>query len=346
MVKTTFIMGAGVCIPFKFPSGIQLVNNIIDQRNQSEAGDAASEVLNEIFTDCGLTPGSDKFKQFYIDLKNSNLNSIDRFLNDFGNSKKEDFELYQLHGRAAITVEIVKAEIEYSSNMFNSQQEYIEKNVFRHIWNELPGNDRPSEIQELKFVTFNYDRMFEHFIYRSLVGLGYSHDLAIKTIAQMDIVHVYGKIGDYNPEDFSSSAPLFGKYHTKLSFEQIFKKHKQRILDSIPALKLLTDDRIDPEVQEKLTERFANNRRVVILGFGYDHLNCSRLRECFEAAHPLPPNAIDNHVNAKNWYGSAYQKYESECVSIRGRLHMHENNLGMLSHNDVHFMRDRITLFT
>ena len=294
---------------------------------------------------CGIEPSHRGSEEFFDDLKYSSLNSIDRFLNDFGNTSKQNYiEYYQKFGRFLIALEILHAEHVFAKNMLDIEHESMTSNVFRHIWNELPGQNRPEELKSLRFITFNYDRMLEHFIYKSLRGLGHTHELALSTIAELDIVHVYGSVGEYDPKHFNNLPTLTpNDYRRRLNTDVAMS-----IKRAMDQLQLLTEDRVAPEIKEKIITRFANNRRVVILGFGYDHTNCKLLKDCYDksGSSMITPDPANIRSMRNNWKGSAYEKEGQTRETIAQRLGMGIGNLGHSGDEDVHFMQNHVQLFT
>ncbi len=172
--RTVFVLGAGASIPYGFPSGAELRQEICDQT--LKPGDSRHDIL----MDCKFTFA--EVKQFRIALARSWASSIDMFLATRLDCQKV--------GKAAIALTIAKYEIE--NNLFFAQPS---GDWLRFLWSLLHTprvDDFPSD--RVSFITFNYDRTLEHAL---LNGLEHAYQLAGSALlARMPrIVHVYGSLG-------------------------------------------------------------------------------------------------------------------------------------------------------
>ena len=333
MESTTFIFGAGVSIPFELPSGEQLLKLIVAQKKWFPLKQkvSISQSYIEMLHLCDQKPGSSHTKQFYHSIARSPTGSIDQFLND--NPKFEEI------GKIAIAYEILRLEHEHHSCVSDIWWKKNDQNVFRHIWNSLPGKDRFEELSKHRFITFNYDRMFEHFVFDALVhGLGKDPDDAIQKIKGLDIIHVYGSLGEYSQFCFGQKFNIDSK--------SLIVRNADAVKKASQSIKLMKDARADIEVEKRMSEALNSHGRVIFLGFGYDDTNCKLLKRCYHDGYAATDKGrLDLHAN-NYWHGSVMDKLSAEVSRIQSLLNLREDHIGDKSSNDVMFMRAKINVYT
>jgi hypothetical protein len=165
------------------------------------------------------------------------------------------------------------------------------------------------------FITFNYDRSLEHFLFSVLWGLIKNSNINIHNetqwkavtdvIKQIPIIHVYGKIGKLPWEDgryepgrcCSGDVVSYGHEGRDGSFA-VLARRTHTMID------LIYEERKDNPEIENAKKLISNSKRIFFLGFGYDENNLSILN--------LPGSLSGNFV-----VGTALHSTENERQQIR-----------------------------
>jgi hypothetical protein len=312
--KTVFILGAGASCPYGYPSGARLRELICFdggfwqnytgylQNNQSVQG-----------TKENRTREVNQFRKIF---KDANIKSIDVFMAD--NPKLAPT------GKYIIAYEVFRAE---QQSCFGEEakrrQEQLEglrqlPDKRRYIWGTagfqggdwyfylynrliegLVGKDALPDFSDdkISFITFNYDRSLEHFLYESLSN-SFTEVLeteVIKCLKKLKILHVYGQVAplkwqdseqgiDYRPE---INEPLLQKAATNI--KTIYEQKESSVLND--AQKLL-----------------AQAEKIFFLGFGYAQENLEVLK--------LP----DRTKRTTEIYGTAFGLEPKEKLDVREKI--------------------------
>ena len=242
---TVFNLGAGSSMPFKFPSGGKLIKNI--HRN------LGSGSRKKNFYELGF---DDKIiDSFRLALLSSNLPSIDEFLR----FRKEFLSI----GKVAITQELIQHELEENLISFN-------ESWLRHFFNYLVQDSGFSSFlyNKISFITFNYDRSLEHFLFTSLKNTYGEDDNRISIILKKTpIIHIHGKLGDLPWQNKNLSRPYnptLGKYSNLLEVAQ--------------NLRIIFESKSDMNELDLIFNMLQKAKRIYFLGFGYHKQNLELLR--------------------------------------------------------------------
>lgn len=148
--QTTLILGAGASVPYGFPTGRSLADQIIEELTQG------STPLHIQLHKCGFE--HEAIREFATRLTSLELYSIDRFL--------EAQPSYREIGGAAIAAIMIPNE---SSDRLKASDE---DHWYRHLFNELLSG-QTYDSSWLHVLTFNYDRSLEQYLFERLVdGMG------------------------------------------------------------------------------------------------------------------------------------------------------------------------------
>ncbi len=280
---TLFIIGAGAGVPYGFPTGEQLINNICHkcERYLRDIIPHGSDTQKE------LHHFDEKLKQYDIfrrTLLQSSTLSIDLFL-----SRNPEF---QLIGRVAILLCLIEAE---KDNMKNGVV-LSDQNWLAYLFNRLTGNlTNPKDYEKLitnniKFITFNYDRLFENFFQVSMQNSfsAYKNEV-IEKIKEIQIEHVYGKLGllNWQTNDQQDSNILY--YGNGCRYDQIDTLSKN--------IKLIQDRQ---ELRNNhIAEWVRNAKRIFFLGFGYadENLSVLGIPETLNEKQKIYGTALNNTIN-------------------------------------------------
>lgn len=256
--RKVFIIGAGAHVAYGFPTGKGLKDEIIGP--QAIAEYASSVFHNHI-------EFVERFK------KAESLDSIDAFL--------QNHPEFEEIGKYAIAWAISRAEADTggerkaSAYKKNIEDQEIDDDWIRFLTrlttNTLPG-DHYKKIgkNDVNFITFNYDRTLEHFIYEDLTNAYRCDPDGLRIIGEFitsKIHHVYGKIGPL-PWQSANGFP-YGVPTKKLP-----KLHE--IMHNINII------RTGDEPRHELVQLLERADTIFFLGFGFatENLKVLNIPEC------------------------------------------------------------------
>ncbi len=285
--KTVFILGAGASKPYGFPTALELRRDIIY---------SFPEMFKLAFAEYNAVPNvninlSPEYAKLIDTFNYSSIPSIDLFL-----SRNKHF--YDI-GKKIIAFLIAYYEIKsvFRENVLNPQYDW-----YTFVYNILTKNIINTEDllqlfqqNEVSFVTFNYDRSLENFLYESIFNSFTSKRNEIKSlIANLNITHVYGKIAPLPWQDngftFKYNEPnIYGWLDELTSDIKIIYEQRNEKLE---------------EIQQKISEA----RNIFFLGFGYANENLEAL------------DFSNLMSNKHKIYGTGLGLTESEIIKIKRAL--------------------------
>lgn len=276
--ETVLVLGAGASSDFGFPLGFSLYKDILEILE----GANGYMMLSDIF-------GRQKIEEFKLAYKFSGKESIDEFL-------EHRVELADI-GKALISIAIIKKENE--GELFTYQKD---KHWYRKLLSFMnTSNAEDFSKNKISFVTFNYDRSLEHFLYLSLKNSYKLSDTEIvKIMSSIKIIHIHGHVGSHPCNN--GNALSFFQYHsfdkvedrspfnlTHGNWDENKKYYRyyydvispQNIKSSMQNIKIIHDEENTKELKEAI-ELMDKAQRIIFLGFGYNETNLKRLKisEC------------------------------------------------------------------
>ncbi|MBW1814117.1 MAG: hypothetical protein JRJ39_10750 [Deltaproteobacteria bacterium] len=278
--QTVFILGAGASMPYDYPSGQKLVDEI------------KKDLLAEgsLFKLCvRLNFNKSQIRDFAQKLKYSDPKSINAFL-----ERQDDIIFIDL-GKVLITLALIEKEIE--DNLFSPGNEKWYQDVVDKI--------KPSSLSEfnnsddhgnkiVSFLTFNYDRSFDHYLYQSIKN-SYpeleDYRKCAEIVNSIPIIHLHGQIGKLPWQTNDSTGRPYTKDFDSLKFikdslsprnpyhESDLASKRHDILNISEQIKIIHEKKLDSDIElqkaHKLLDK-ANN--IYFLGFGYNDDNLRRLK--------------------------------------------------------------------
>ncbi len=244
-IPTVLILGAGASHPFRFPLGSELLEGmcaaLADERQQ----------LFQQLKEYGYM--ADEISSFGYELVRSGQQSVDAFL-----EKRPEFLSI---GKAAITCGLVPLENE--ADLINLK---YKDRWYRYLFGKMDaGNLDEFRNNKLSFITFNYDRSLEHFLFLSLKHSYNKSDAETANVLQtIPIVHVYGQLGKH-PYIDKEGRP----YESAINKDVV-----DRCVAEITIVH--EGDRLD--TFSKAHELLGHAQKVCFLGFGYNRTNLERLQ--------------------------------------------------------------------
>jgi hypothetical protein len=115
-----------------------------------------------------------------------------------------------------------------------------------------------------KVITFNYDILLERHILNSLTSFDYAtNEKAVEIINNMDILHVYGKVGEFDwRDDYSITIEKFFSY--------------------VDNVKVIERNQNPQEFIKKASALYTSTKSILFFGFGFDEANLELLALSFK----------------------------------------------------------------
>jgi hypothetical protein len=271
--KTTFIVGAGASKDFGFPLGPELVSNIRNRIDTERMNpNQTRPVFNAAMASKQNADQRRDFGEAATDLCGGLVaaRSIDRLL-----QSRMDRPLVIDMGKCGIASEILEREgncqigqrangdwSERHYSLVNAQDTWIAR-LFSILHEGVTPKRALDVFKDITFITFNYDRCIERYLslaFRHILNL--SPDDAYDVAAQVEIVHVYGSLGDL-PDKLGNGGIPFGGDAT----------FTRSAADSV---RTFTEGAEDGTLQ-RLASIIDESQDIIFLGFGFDRVNLSTL---------------------------------------------------------------------
>jgi len=246
--QTLFILGAGASCTFGYPLGKNLVDIILNNFNPSYKDNAIN-----LFTGLGFS--EEEIINFHNELRLSATPSIDTFL-----EPRHEEERYL--GKLAIAYALIPFE--------KTETLFYDNSWYKTFINKLQPKFEDFDKNKIAFITFNYDRSLEHFLYMALMNrFKESVKEVVEKIEKIPIVHLYGRLG-FLPWEKKGSNDYSRDYNPNIT-PHILRK-------SSSSLKIIFD-KLSPDDEDfkKAKILIRTSRKVYFLGFGFHRDNMERL---------------------------------------------------------------------
>lgn len=246
--KTVFVLGAGASKPYGFPLGPELRDRLCGAIQGSWLAGELERLAN--------MPQQDTH-EFSRDFLHSGLFSIDTYL-----AHRTD---HAHIGRYAIAAELCQKED--SGSLVSSDPS---ENWYRLLWNEMVFDaKRPHDIgaNQVKFITFNYDRSLECFLQISTRNTFKLDDKkAFESWCGIPVLHVYGALGTFHPDEDHPQRRMYAP------------QTDRKMLETAAAgIRVIPESRDTDPCFQRAQEWFMLAEQICFLGFGFDPLNMRRL---------------------------------------------------------------------
>jgi len=295
--RTVFILGAGASAPYGFPTSDGLRKKFITEAGQRLGGLKNRDLNREGYVNVG--------KKLALKFKNSNVNSIDRFLND----QDEDEIIF---GKILIMAFIRDCEkhSKFAEDIENPAFDWY-KQFYNHLIRGIKSFDELS-FKNFTIITFNYDRSFEYFLYLSIRNTYHikkvSDEKIMNLMRALDIQHVYGKVNKMIWE----SEGIYDEDNTRRVYcEMPFDYHD--LYTRLDNIKIISEVKHESFNYKKIIE---NAEEVYFLGFGFLEENMEILGAPFEKKSSMKTRYISTAFgcSAENieYYMRKYFKFENE----------------------------------
>jgi hypothetical protein len=244
--KTVFILGAGASKPYGLPLGTELYETVL--RNFGSNSQSRSVLLNT------TSFGASHVDQFVDALRHSGLTSVDAFLEH----RTEFIDI----GKAAMAIELFEQERHAELWGRNNWMQYLYARMVTNTLEEFAGN-------KISFVTYNYDRSLEHFMFTALRNTyGEKEEKCAAVANKIGLIHLHGQLAQLPWQDQRKGIP-FG-------FDQINAPILQIAMDRI---KIVHEDILDRDKDFDIARRLLwEAKRIYFMGFSYGSKNIERLK--------------------------------------------------------------------
>jgi hypothetical protein len=248
---TVFVLGAGASADFDFPVGKDLLRKVVD-----DLGSGGSHVGNNVLASGFSSTDVDDFKNA---LRFSAEWPIDAFL-----EKRPNFMKI---GKAAMAAELIT--YEQTERLFRLDGNL---NWIQYLVGKMQGSSFEAFAEnKVTFVTFNYDRVLEHYLCTALENAwGKTQDEVGALLRKMPIIHLHGQLG-FLPWQ-SDRVDQVRAFETTLNPEQI-----RIAADGIKVVHEGIEDRREQFDAAKAAILAA--ARTYLLGVGTGNVNLDRLSQ-------------------------------------------------------------------
>lgn len=306
--QTVFILGAGASWPYGYPTGLELRNKILDNlKSPHQSSNVSWKDRYDRFYKLGYS--EENITQFRDELSKSTLYSIDAFL--------ENRPEFHNIGKIAIADALIPCEDE--GRLYTT-----DNNWYSYFFNRITPRSSSEKFAENKisFVTFNYDRSLEQYLYSALKNTyGKSKTDVANIMAKLRIIHIYGKVDllEWQSPD-GKGQPYDGKRgdsscSLKKAADMIRIVHEDIDVDSDPVF---------VEVHRLLHDA----KNIFFLGFGYYETNLDRLK-------------MKHFIEGRDVMGTSLNLESSKHRDI-GRYFQGKGNICMHNVDNLSFLHNKI----
>ncbi len=299
---TVFVLGAGASEPYGFPTGPQLLRNLLLTLHRADRGAYVSAF------ECLLHLGysEEKIAQFRDALAASGRTSVDAFLEH----RPEFMDI----GKVAMAAELIPCE---KHNRLFGVDVAANEHWYQVLFNKLSTDFDHWGKNDVAFLTFNYDRSLEYYLITAIRNAyGKSFAEAVKIVEALRFIHLYGDLGQLTEEDAA----------------------RWRVNDTLnPVVAAAAAKRIHIIHSATGDEKFAvarhfiNRARVIcFIGFSFHPVNVGRLLDSIH--RPAEP------VVLSSGYGLA--RAEQDAIRVMVNKYLPEPHIGPSHHKALYFLRD------
>lgn len=271
--STVLVLGAGASEPYGMPTGFALTQSIVN-----ELRDPSSSLRKQLLSVDEIRP--DDVNDFAAQLAASDVSSVDTFLSHQ--------EYFMRVGKAAIAAVLMRCEDPRRVTRFPEEGVLrCEDHWLGFLSQKLLANSSRQTFDEnqLTIVTFNYDRLVEYYLNRSIQHtFGIEPDPATELRQNaVEIIHVHGVL---------SGRSVLGRGEASA----------EELNASIDTIKVLPESNKGDVDFTQARDRLSNAEAVGFLGFGYNPDNLERLN-------------IKNTTKSKNVFGTTKGLLQGEIES-------------------------------
>lgn len=282
--NTVLVVGAGCSAEFGLPAGYSLKHRIADELSRvgriSENGgftvissSGSDEQLRWAIEHAGRERGSREWLQIANGLASGirHAPSIDNYLR----LHNDDEPVVEI-GKIAIAREIMRAErscpigtgkldlpsIKKALTVGEREPNLWLEELVAHAQLDVNRSDMGRMFENLTIITFNYDRVIEHYLFHAIRDLARLTDAeAGHAMSRLEIIHPYGKIGRL-PWQKDDGSPV-------LPFGGASALHGMAVVNGGKRLRTFTETVDDEEILDGIRRCIHEAKQLVFMGFSY-----------------------------------------------------------------------------
>jgi hypothetical protein len=320
-METVFVIGAGASAEIGMPIGSELKKIIsralkFDTHYTDEISEEKSVIVNAIkyYSENKKSQGTYNRNPLHCALEISKALPLADSIDNYLNSHRDDKDI-EICGKIAIVFSILKSESKSKlfrksndSIVFSSIEDTWYISLFKKLVHNCQLNDFIKRLKNITFITFNYDRSLEYFLFYAIKQYyRIDEDKVVGIIDGIKIYHPYGRVGEL---PFQEGCCIdYGKLPDAQSLYGLSQLIKT-FMEGVDA---------ESEEYQAITGSLAVADRVIYLGFAYYAQNMDLLY----------PSIIDNkkmdgstlrYLNHVLCYCTAYGFPESENDAIKQKI--------------------------
>ncbi len=275
MGRTVFVVGAGASVEFdvsgKMPVGSKLAEQIEELLDEELApGDLSERPISSALMQTGGFRDEHQHAMRRIVNGIQSRDSIDQFIEDCKDvpelSRVAKLCISYLINEAERTTVLGEVQDSQSSLAFRRVRESWLGQICRRANPKINRQDFSSSLEGISFVTFNYDRCIEQFLYQyARFTLSIDDQTARRKAASVPVLHVYGSLG---------WLPGFGnEQNSSVRFGEDDPRYLPRMASGLRTY----SEQIDTGISQQIRFLMHNAETVVFLGAAYHQQNLDAL---------------------------------------------------------------------
>ncbi|WP_295708998.1 hypothetical protein [uncultured Brevundimonas sp.] len=277
--RTTLIIGAGCSAEYKLPIGDGLKDHIADELGRMGRQDRnngfvviSSRGSDEVLLNAVVQAGQRRRARDWHVIANGmapgirHASSIDRYLH-----LHRDNEAIVTIGKVAIARSILAAEQDSHlgrdsidlpgiKNALGGQPHWLQQLVFR-LQEDVSLESMMSMFSNMTIITFNYDRIIEHYLFHAVQDLGgFDPQTAAQIMTGLKIIHPYGKIGRLPWQKEPGDALPFGHWENL---------HWETVIQAGERLRTFTETIEEDDLIDAIKGAVNHAEQIVFMGFSF-----------------------------------------------------------------------------
>lgn len=297
---TLFILGAGASVPYGYPTGLDLRAEIV-KYYAKHLQDALEDESD--YTNVDRVRYQRDAEEFMGVFRDSSIYSIDKFLSLNPSLAQK--------GKLSITLNMLEHEKKSQFRELIEKEEYRWQDWYMLLFNRMISTFKNSDDFEnfknnkIAFITFNYDRSLEFFLYdsftnaftdqRNKIDEHHKDEGNLSGLFPFPIVHVYGQVGT------SGWAANGRTYRLPYNFFDILG-----LSEGIRVIGERTNG-----IEDRIDDLFRKYERIFFLGFSYADENLEALG--------IPDNLTKEHLIFGTTLGLEDREIRKISKKIQGK---------------------------
>lgn len=293
--ETVLVLGAGASVPYRFPTGAELVRKILEHAEAPSSTCFQCLSRNE-----QVRAIEAKLETLANELRVAQPDSIDEFL--------------ERRPELAETAKVILAIILLNDERVSEKYLWDEKTSghwYKLLKGQLVGPIDSLAKHKLKIITFNYDRSLEYYLYKALQPYyaNESPEVFVDQIKQIPFLHIYGSLG-----------PLQWQSTTKAIPYGPSKPRSSQIVSASENVHIMHEGSND-KVQQNFNKaqewlKWAHN--IFFLGFGFHQDNVRRLElvDSISFQNTVKATCLGLSLTNKNSVSWGWTEHDEEGAKV------------------------------